>query len=133
MVVSCILVLSEHYLFRVHQPCIGYKINFKFLLMLSVTLAGTQLKECIEHLLMLGRPALQFYKVKMSLFESCADVSEIASLIGCDEDNPRIMLQAYANAKNPGNCPLTNKNVVPADLLPLSKDSIVARVTPWSD
>jgi hypothetical protein len=28
---------------------------------------------------------------------------------------------------------LTNKNMVPADLLPLSKDSIVARVTPWSD
>lgn len=80
-----------------------------------------------------SRPALGFYKDKMGLFESCADASEVASLIGCDEDTLKSTLQAYSDAKKAGNCHLTQKTIFPAELSPLSKDLIVARVTPSSE
>jgi len=98
-------------------------------------LAGPPFAWCIlssESQELFGRPALGFY-IKMGLFESCADVSEIALLIGCDKDNLRATMEAYSDAKNTGYCRLTEKNVFPADVSLSSKDLIVARVTPSSE
>eukprot|EP00557_Chaetoceros_sp_GSL56_P014853 CAMPEP_0176485224 /NCGR_PEP_ID=MMETSP0200_2-20121128/4928_1 /TAXON_ID=947934 /ORGANISM="Chaetoceros sp., Strain GSL56" /LENGTH=1225 /DNA_ID=CAMNT_0017881859 /DNA_START=99 /DNA_END=3776 /DNA_ORIENTATION=+ len=77
-----------------------------------------------------GLPAISFYKDKMGLFEHCANVKELSTLIGCDESVLRQTLQDYSNAMKVGNCPLTRKHIFPAELSENSTDLIVARITP---
>lgn len=79
-----------------------------------------------------GLPAIRFYQDRMGLFEYCANVTEVSILIGCDESVLRQTLQDYSNAIVVGNCPLTQKNIFPAELSDNSTDLIVARVTPSS-
>ena len=70
----------------------------------------------------------------MGLFEVCDDVDQVAALIGCKKENLVSTLQAYANARASGSCPLTFKNLFPSsDLSPESKALVVARVTPSSE
>jgi hypothetical protein len=56
----------------------------------------------------------------------------MASLIGCDEDTLFQTLQSYSDAKRRGTCMKTLKDIFPSDVSPVSKDFVLARVTPSS-
>ena len=77
-----------------------------------------------------GKPVLSFYKDKLGLFEECADVDEVARLIGCEKKVLLNTLEEYEKSAKIGTCKATHKDVFPSIITPKSTSLVVAKVTP---